>query len=235
MSAAFKAVRRENVLPSNIIRIDGGTQSRAQLDPQAVADYSESVAGGAVFPPVVVFFDGSEYWLADGFHRMAAFTQAGSDQIDVEIRQGTRREAILYSVGANEDHGLRRTNEDKRRAALTLLNDEEWKQWSDREIARRCNVSDRFVNNLRQIAVTANIRSDDQPAERTYINKHGGTSKLKVRGAKGSAKSKRKRRPRFEARADTESQHDRDLRMLLGVWEAACGSAREAFLNTVTQ
>lgn len=50
-----------------------------------------------------------------------------------------------------------------------------------------------------------------------------------------AAKSKRKRhaKPNFNNPADT--QHDRDLRMLLGVWETACESAREEFLNTVTQ
>lgn len=47
------------------------------------------------------------------------------------------------------------------------------------------------------------------------------------------AKSKRKRGPRFEP--PQESQHDRDLRMLLGVWEAACQSARDEFLETVIQ
>jgi branched-chain amino acid transport system substrate-binding protein len=43
-------------------------------------------------------------------------------------------DAILYSVGANEMHGLRHTNEDKRRAVLTLLNDPGWSKWSDPEI-----------------------------------------------------------------------------------------------------
>jgi hypothetical protein len=32
----------------------------------------EDMAAGAVFPPIVVFFDGAEYWLADGFHRVIA-------------------------------------------------------------------------------------------------------------------------------------------------------------------
>lgn len=47
------------------------------------------------------------------------------------------------------------------------------------------------------------------------------------------AKSKRTRGPRIVHAATTESQHDRDLKMLLGVWEAACQSARDAFLETV--
>lgn len=32
-----------------------------------------------------------------------------------EVLRGTKRDAILYSVGANSTHGLRRTNADKRR------------------------------------------------------------------------------------------------------------------------
>ena len=36
-----------------------------------------------------------------------------------------------------------------RRAVAKLLDDAEWAKWSDREIARRCGVSDRFVNGMR--------------------------------------------------------------------------------------
>jgi len=48
------------------------------------------------------------------------------------------------------------------------------------------------------------------------------------------AKSKR-RRPAGHKNTVEESQHDRDLRMLFGVWSAACESARQEFLATVTQ
>ena len=49
------------------------------------------------------------------------------------------------------------------------------------------------------------------------------------------AKSKRTRRPRGHANKVEESQHDRDFRMLMGMWEAACQSARDAFLEIVVQ
>jgi hypothetical protein len=42
-----------------------------------------------------------------------------------EVRTGSRRDAVRYSVGANSVHGLRRTNEDKRREVQTLLADAE--------------------------------------------------------------------------------------------------------------
>jgi hypothetical protein len=57
--------------------------------------------------------------------------------IAADVRPGGQREAILHSVGANAKHGWRRSNEDKRKTVLTLLNDPEWAQWSDREIGRR--------------------------------------------------------------------------------------------------
>jgi hypothetical protein len=67
-----------------------------------------------------------------------------------EVRQGTRREAVLFSVGANASHGLRRTNADKERAVKVLLSDDEWKEWGDREIASRCGVTHPFVGQIRK-------------------------------------------------------------------------------------
>lgn len=158
-------------IPISAIRLDGGTQSRALLQDGIINEYAAALEDGASFPPVVLFYDGSDHWLADGFHRVRAYLFAGRDAIPADVRQGTRRDAILYSVGANEAHGLRRTNDDKRRAVLTLLNDAEWAKWSDREIARRCNVSDKTVASLRP--VTADFRS-----ERTYTTKHGTTATM---------------------------------------------------------
>jgi hypothetical protein len=45
---------------------------------------------------------------------------------------------------------LRRTNADKRKAVKTLLEDEEWSKWSDREIARQCEVSHPFVSKMKE-------------------------------------------------------------------------------------
>lgn len=161
-------------LPIDSIRIDGGTQSRASINEAAVAEYAEAMADPAtVFPPVIAYFDGREYWLADGFHRLAAWRQIGRTDIPAEIRQGDRRAAILHSVAANSAHGLRRTNDDKRRAVLTLLEDAEWSAWSDREIARRCAVHHEMVGKLRA-SLTGGTASD----ARTYTTKHGTTATM---------------------------------------------------------
>jgi len=153
------------------IEIDGGTQSRASLYDGVVDDYAMAIAEGVQFPPVIVFYDGNSYWMADGFHRYHAHVKAGCHDIAADIRQGTRRDAILHSVGANAEHGLRRTNEDKRRAVLTLLNDPEWVKWSDNEVAKRCGVSREYVNRLRP-----SVTCDRVTSERTYTTKHGTTA-----------------------------------------------------------
>jgi len=61
---------------------------------------------------------------------------------------------------------------------MTLLEDEEWSQWSDREIARQCAVSDRFVNKMRAESVTANGSQSEPPPPRTYTTKHGTTATM---------------------------------------------------------
>lgn len=136
-------------LPIDLIRTDGGTQPRDTIDMIVVSEYAEAMENGETFPPVTVFYDGSEYWLADGFHRYHATKRADRPTIEADLRQGTRRDAVLCSVGANAAHGLRRTNEDKRRAVVTLLSDEEWREWPDSKIAQYCGVSREYVVRLK--------------------------------------------------------------------------------------
>jgi len=179
------------------IRIDGGTQPRVEINLQIVAEYAEAMTNGDTLPPVVIFHDGATYWLADGFHRYFAAKKIDAKQLDAKVVEGTKRDATLYSVGANAEHGARRTNEDKRKAVLTLLNDPEWAQWSNREIARRCRVDHVTVGNVRSSLVK--ITSDPDPQTRRTRTKHGtettmNTSRIgKTKGGKATKKTTRSR------------------------------------------
>jgi hypothetical protein len=55
------------------------------------------------------------------------------------------------------------------------LSDPVWSKWSDREIARRCIVSNTFVSTLRA-SLTVNVDSD----RRQYKTKHGASSEMNV-------------------------------------------------------
>ncbi len=157
------------------IRIDGGTQSRVEINTEVVSEYAELLKSGIELPPVTVFCDGFSYWLADGFHRYWAHNWINNCQITAEVHQGSRRDAILYSVGANARHGLRRTNADKRKAVGTLLKDAEWSNWSSREIARRCGVSNGMVDDYRR-SMPGSGGEISQP--RYYVTKHGTIARM---------------------------------------------------------
>lgn len=153
-------MKQDNVLHLEKITTDGGTQARAGLNEDVVAEYAEAITAGAEMPPVIVYHDGKKHWLADGFHRYFAHVKARAAEIAVDVRTGTKRDAILYSVSANKDHGLRRTNADKRCAVKTLLGDKEWRAWSDREIAELCGVSHTFVAAIRNPKVAERQKAD---------------------------------------------------------------------------
>lgn len=164
-------------IPLDLVRHDPDLQMRtAGIDVGVVADYAEAMTGGAEFPPIVVFFDGEGYWPGDGFHRLAAAAQAERESILADVREGGKREALLFAVGANANHGLRRTAADKRRSVLAMLRDPEWSKWSDREIGKRCAVDHKTVAKVRA-ELTGEI-----PTERTYTTRHGTVATMKVSG-----------------------------------------------------
>jgi transposase-like protein len=143
-------VKHSQSLPINGIRLDGGTQPRAVLDFDAVEDYAEAMGAGAKFPPLAVFYDGSDYWLADGFHRIKAAYAAGLDTIDCELHQGTLEDAQWYSFSANRANGLRRTNTDKQRAVKAALLHVKSRELSDHQIARHVGIDVKTVGNWRE-------------------------------------------------------------------------------------
>ncbi len=148
------------VLVLDRIRRDGGTQPRVAIDTDTVAGYAEDYLAGAELPPAVVFFDGKDYWLADGFHRWYARQRAGLDTMPCEVRQGTVEDARWFAAGANIGHGLRRTNADKRLAIQMALKGRP--HASDRAIAEQCGVHPDTVGEWRKRL----SESDSQPIVR---------------------------------------------------------------------
>jgi hypothetical protein len=139
---------RKAVFEISSISTSSGTQTRLAISEATVAEYAEAMIVGDRFPPVVVFRDGDKVILADGFHRVRAARQAGFEKITAEVHVGSRLDALLYSLGSNDKHGLRRTNEDKRYAVTVALR--EFAHLSDRMIAGMCGVSVTFAGSVRR-------------------------------------------------------------------------------------
>ena len=159
------------------IRIDGGTQARVELNMDTVAEYTAFLKEDDAndLPAARVYFDGTNKWLADGFHRHFAYTAAGRASMPTDIRTGTQRDAILYACGANAEHGLKRTNEDKRKAVGTLLADPEWSKMGDREIGRLCKVDHKSVGAWRNPPKVVPPAPIPKPEKKTGGAAAGGT------------------------------------------------------------
>jgi hypothetical protein len=137
------------VLKFSQIRIDGGTQMRVSINQDKVSEYAEKMREGAKFPPIKATFDGTVYWLYDGFHRYFASQSAGDTTIVVDYKPGSMEDAQDLALSANNEHGLPRTNEDKRKSVETALSYERHAKKSDRQIGKLCDVSHTLVAAVR--------------------------------------------------------------------------------------
>jgi ParB-like nuclease domain len=175
---------QSELLEISDIRTDGATQARVGLESEVIDDYATAMLDGCVFPLVTVFYDGTMYWLADGFHRLEAAKKIGALSIAADVRQGTRRDALLYSVGANATHGLRRTNADKRRVVVLLLTDPEWSLWSNTAIAKICRVDEGLVR-----LVKSKLTSDNPKLDHETLAKKCGVDVSVIEEAKSRIQS----------------------------------------------
>jgi hypothetical protein len=80
---------------------------------------------------------------------------------------------------------VRRTNGDKRRAVATLLNDPEWSQWSDREIARRCGVDGKTVASSRPLSAEVPQIDPERPTTRK-VERNGTVYEQQTSGINAS-------------------------------------------------
>lgn len=139
---------------------DAAIQQRVELDHAKVKEYAAFYQQGHDLGHLVVFTDGAQWLLADGFHRVAAARLAGLHTLPCDVYHGSRRDALLYATSCNL-HGKPLTNADKRRRVMTLLSDDEWAQWSDNSIAKHCGVAQSFVSRLRhECSLNSEISED---------------------------------------------------------------------------
>ena len=154
------------------IKIDGGTQARVSLNQDVVKEYAESMREGDVFPPITVFFDGSDYWLADGFHRYFATKANAFTSIEADVKNGTLDDATLFAFSANSKRGLSMTFEDNRNIIYAMLRHPEWSKWTNTAIAKHIGVSSMTVGRVKATME----KKDDEPTVKKFIDKSGKES-----------------------------------------------------------
>jgi hypothetical protein len=138
-------------LSLDVINVYGGTQARLKTNDDAIESYADEMAQGAVFPPIVVYFDGTTYWLADGFHRYLAAKRIERPVVAADVQPGGRSDALRHALGANATNGVYRNNADKRNAVEIAL--EEWPDRANPYLAELCKVSVDLVRRTRQALI----------------------------------------------------------------------------------
>lgn len=166
--------RHAMILLTSIV-IDPRLQAREKMDSEAIDDYAEAMERGDKFPSVVVFQAVADrkagretYTLADGNHRvLGAIKAEGITEIQAEIHEGGWDDAYAFATAANANNSVRRTNRDKRKAVLMMLEHPTYREWAGRKIARHCRVAESFVRKVRKELENASGESTQVRTVRT--------------------------------------------------------------------
>ena len=143
----------QEIDPNEINFDKGATNVRGGHNDDAVQEYAQALLRGEhdKFPPVDLFYDGEYYWIGDGFLRVRAYVSIGGDhKIKARIHQGGKLDALWFAIGANQSHGLPRTNEDKRRAVKAALKHPNGASMSNNQIAKYIGVHHVTVGKIRE-------------------------------------------------------------------------------------
>lgn len=170
-------VERIEELALDSLTIDDGAdeieriQPRAGLNEAKAEEYAQVFREGGEMPPGRVYTDGSTRWLARGYHRYHGARRAGRTSLRFELRPGTRRDAWLDAMEDNGQHGLPRSDADKRLLARKILLDEELQRFTDSDLARRFQLSRGFMGIMRKEVLPSTV---DEGQPRPRLSMRGG-------------------------------------------------------------
>ena len=123
----------------------------------AVEELQDAYKSGRPVPPPQVFGYKCDrvpkFFLADGAHRVEALVRNKQTQAECYCKwcgskAEAEREAYKFALGANTTHGVKRSNEDKRKAVVTALSRPEYAGATVRVVADACGVSHQFVSTV---------------------------------------------------------------------------------------
>jgi hypothetical protein len=178
------------------LRLDGGTQLRVKLDDAHISEIADQLVkdeqaravnpdAKPMVPRVDVFADSDGvYWLANGFHRYWAHNEIDRDEIECNVRVGTRIDAVRFAAQSNTRHGLKLTDADKRLKVNYVLDHLDELGVDDNPSAvARCLVSRDLVDAVkdeRRGVVTGFSSSEESPKTVPYTTKHGTRATMRT-------------------------------------------------------
>jgi hypothetical protein len=131
------------------ITLDPDVQVRGITHRETVRDYAQQKKEGYSFPPIVIFTDGLNNYLADGWHRLEADRLNDVATVACQIYEGCKDDAILFAIWKNRTQlGISWDKEARERSVLHVhrLHPD----WSDHLIQRATAVPRTTVWRLRE-------------------------------------------------------------------------------------
>lgn len=143
-------------VPIADVVLDPVYQLRAETKLSVVREYTLLVANGHAMPPVLLvrlrnMDAGERLLLVDGFHRFHAYCHAGATHIPALIVEHCgEAEAFALALKANANHGLQRSEADKRHLVQAMLARPEYAHLSSRDLEPLCGVSHNTICRYRR-------------------------------------------------------------------------------------
>lgn len=193
----IKAVRVD--LREIDVRLRPASQMRVGLSEEAIDAYAGAIDH---MPPVKLVYDrqAKTHWLVDGCHTIAAARRNGLDEIPAQITEGSYLDAFQAACRANDTHGVRVTNADKRRRVEEALKHPEMVKWSSRRLAEVCGVVPDTI---------CRLRPEPELSE---------SDSSKRVGRDGKSRSAPKVKPKEEKSATGPNEHRQPLSGRVGVF-----------------
>jgi hypothetical protein len=199
--------------PIDHITPDNHYMVRANLDTETIKTYAEAMQEGVTFPPIDLFtLPNGSIVIVDGWHRYQAALKVGFTSIPARFYNGTPEEALTAALKANQTHGLRRSNADKRRSVEMAL--AAFPEISSRSIAELCGVSHDFAATVRTQVSTVDTcgkrKGKDGKAYPSRIPRGGGAGSGAASGTRDPARDQEREDARKD-RSESAGTDQEDL------------------------
>lgn len=143
------------LVPLFRITADPALQVRGRIDPAKVEEYRALIKEHTYMDPMDLFYQDplgpdTVFAIADGFHRLAAYTAEEYAKVPARLRLGTRSDALQFGLKKNGHHGAAMTNTEKRHAASIAVADPVVGEMTDLAIAKLIGCSSSLVGDARR-------------------------------------------------------------------------------------
>ena len=132
------------------VDVDHSPMVRADLRPEVIEEYSAIYKKDKKKMPVIDLFmeaGNKKLLIGDGMHRLQAMRSLNFKACQANVHAGVYEDALKYALLANERHGIRRSQADKRRAVEEAI--KQWPKVSNVQIATLASVDDHTVKAVR--------------------------------------------------------------------------------------